>query len=160
MQREGGESPFFAFRVRSGSGAGAPGAALVPLPDEVVAPGQAGQQVAGWGQHAGQGDQAEEQGASQVGCPGHQGSEPGRQAGAAHLRRGRELSGPGPEYPLADRERQQVDGDDGEGVGVQGGEQGQGQVDPQGQAADCRRGHLEGAGDQSAEQAGGDGARC
>lgn len=52
----------------------------------------------------------------------------------------------------------QVQGHDGEGIGVQGGHQGQGQVDPEQGGQDGRAEHLEGAGNEAAEQAHGDAA--
>lgn len=124
----------------------------MPVSGQVDPPCQAGQQVAGKRQGEGQHDESDCQWLAEADDPVHELAEPGREAGGAPFWRLGEGGRVVAECPFANREGEDVDRYDREGVGVQRGEKGQREIDPEQKAADRRAEHLEWPGDQATEQ--------
>ena len=120
-------------------------------------PCQPGQDIAGTGEHSGQRDEPQSQGPSQVCGPVGELSEPVKET-AVKIGWRDERPAVRTEDPLAEGEGGEIQGHDGEWVGVEGREECQRQIDPEHDTTERRAQHLEGPGDQAAEQADGHGA--
>ena len=127
--------------------------------DEVKPPGTARQEVTGQRQGVGEHDQADRQWTGDGQHPVLHCLRPGDEAVEIKGRWHQEAGRVADQQP-ADLVGQQVERDDGEGVGVERHEQRQRQVDAEQDGAQRCSGHLERPRDQAAEQAGGDRTGC